>query len=110
MSNFTLSNTIDRDKVFLVNLSEVEGRLDPYFYSPKFKELSKKLKHKSNCNLGSLVHFSNETWNQKDIFDEKFPYIEISEINTTTGDIGEVKYVIKSKAPSRAKKLFVKMI
>ncbi len=81
---------------------KIEGRLDPYFYSHKFKVLSKKLKQKTYNKLGNLVHFSNEKWNQKDIFEKKFPYIEINEINITTGDIGEVKYIIKSEAPSRA--------
>lgn len=38
MSDFTLSNTVDKDKVFLVNLSEITERLDPYFYHEEFTE------------------------------------------------------------------------
>ena len=36
---------IDSNKVFLVNRSEVEGRLDPSIYRPQFKFISNKYKN-----------------------------------------------------------------
>lgn len=33
MNDFQLSDAVDKEKLFLVNLSEIEGRLDPLFYS-----------------------------------------------------------------------------
>ena len=102
---FELSPHINKDKIFLVNLSEIEGRLDPHFYSPKYKKIVQKFSKVQHSNLGSLVKFSNETWNQKDFFEDKFPYIEISEIDITSGNINKIRYIPKSKAPSRAKKI-----
>ncbi len=59
---------------------------------------------KLNCKkLGDIIEFSNETWNQKDFFDSKFPYIEINAIDTLTGEIKNITYYEKNKAPSRAK-------
>ena len=54
-----------------------------------------------NKPLRKLIDFSKETWNQKDYFIHKFPYIEIGGINIKTGGISEIEI---SKAPHRAKK------
>lgn len=39
MSNFTLSKSLKQS--FLINYSEIEGRLDPYFYRPEIRDFSK---------------------------------------------------------------------
>jgi type I restriction enzyme S subunit len=78
-----------------VRLGEVE-RFDPEFYL----ELSLNDDLKS---LNNIVEFSKEKWNQKDYFEEKFPYIEISEINLETGEINNISWINKKEAPSRAK-------
>lgn len=39
---YQVPHNIDSNKVFLVNYSELEGRLDPSIYKPHFKFLSKK--------------------------------------------------------------------
>jgi restriction endonuclease S subunit len=43
-NSFSISPTLDKNKVFLLQKSELEKRLDPYFYLPKFIELEKRLK------------------------------------------------------------------
>lgn len=88
---------------FTVLADEIENRIDPHFYKPEFKELKKNLSKLKNKPLGEVIDFSNETWNQKDFFDAKFPYIEISEIDTSTGEIQNITYYEKAEAPSRAK-------
>jgi restriction endonuclease S subunit len=100
---FKLSENIDN--AFLVSSKDLEGRLDPHFYLPEFQNLTKNLKKQDHRNLGELVRFSNETWNQKKNFENDFPYIEISEVDTTTGEIGNIKFIPKKEAPSRAKKI-----
>lgn len=103
MAAFQLSPQADPNKVFLVNLSETEGRLDPNFYKPSYIENAEKIKGVSHKKIKEIARFSNETWNQKDFFSNVFPYIEISEINTTTGEIENINLVKVSDAPSRAK-------
>lgn len=88
---------------FTVYADEIEGRIDPHFYRPEFRILEKKLSKLNHKNLGSVIEFSNETWNQTDFFENEFPYIEISEIDITSGDIQNITYYEKTKAPSRAK-------
>ncbi|MGB3479856.1 MAG: restriction endonuclease subunit S [bacterium] len=88
---------------FTILSGEIENRLDPHFYRPEFKELKNNLLKQKHKLLGEVIDFSSETWNQKDFFDNEFPYIEISEIDTSTGEIQNITYYEKNKAPSRAK-------
>ena len=88
---------------FAVKVSAIESRLDPHFYLPNFKELLDNIKKTKYAYLGNLVEFSKETWNQKDGFQNEFPYIEISEIDLSSGKINSVSLVPIAEAPSRAK-------
>ncbi|HDQ23205.1 MAG TPA: restriction endonuclease subunit S [Candidatus Uhrbacteria bacterium] len=95
--------TANNNKCFAVLENELEGRIDPHFYSPIFNYYTNKLKRVNYKNLGDIIDFSNEIWNQKDYFDKEFPYIEISKIDINTGEIKDIIYYDKEKAPSRAK-------
>jgi type I restriction enzyme S subunit len=97
-----MENTL---QVFTVKLSELENRLDPHFYQPSYSELVEKISRNKTFKLGDLVSISNETWNQRDLYESEFPYIEISEIDLSTGQIKNVKNVPVNEAPSRAKKI-----
>lgn len=101
--SFQLSPEVDRNKIFLVQRSELEGRLDPHFYKPFFKKNAQKIDSVNNKKLAEIVKFSNESWNQKDIFSVTFPYIEIGEIDLLTGEINKIHDVSFDDAPSRAK-------
>lgn len=84
-------------------MKKLETRLDPHFYLPNFKALIDNIRKTKNAQLGNLIEFSKETWNQKDGFENEFPYIEISEIDLSSGNINNVSMVPISEAPSRAK-------
>ncbi|MBI4654765.1 MAG: hypothetical protein HY752_07195 [Nitrospirae bacterium] len=88
---------------FVVWSNEIEGRLDPNLYEPKYKKLSTNLKKIKCQELGDIIAFSNETWEQKTFFGDKFPYIEISEIDVISGEIRNIIYYDKKEAPSRAR-------
>ncbi|MDX9966791.1 MAG: restriction endonuclease subunit S [Sulfuricurvum sp.] len=89
--------------VFFTKWSELEGRFDPQFYRHDYVEIIHRLKSKSHSTLAKLASFSTETWNQNDFFETTFPYIEISEIDLLDGKIHNIKQVLISEAPSRAK-------
>lgn len=88
---------------FTVLADEIKGRIDPFYYSPEFRELEDNLSNLEHAQLGKIVEFSSETWDQKDFFGKEFPYIEISEIDIETGEIQNIVHYDKNKAPSRAK-------
>ena len=92
-------------KYGVVHISDLIGdRFDVQFSLGKanYSKTKKKIPYKS---LGEIVQFSSETWNQKTIFNDVFPYIEIGSINTTTGEINNIDLVRTKEAPSRAKKI-----
>jgi type I restriction-modification system DNA methylase subunit len=96
-------NTI-KNRIFIRNLSEVSGdRFDPSFYKPEHIFLFSTIKKLSHDKLGHIVKFSYEAWDQKSIFVEKFPYIEIGEINVSLGEIQNISMIEIEDAPSRAR-------
>ncbi|WP_147313805.1 restriction endonuclease subunit S [Deminuibacter soli] len=99
---FEFPEIVDK-KTFVTKISELENRIDPHFYLPGFKDLIDNIRQINHAQLGDVVEFSNETWNQKDGFENEFPYIEISEIDLTSGKIQNISYIPISEAPSRAR-------
>jgi len=96
-------NTLEK-RIFFTKSSDISsGRFDSPFYRPYFKKFNQAIL-KSLCQpLKNIAKFANEVWNQEDFFDSTFPYIEISGINTRTGEIFEVSQIEKAEAPSRAR-------
>jgi len=93
-----------KSRVFTIYNSNSNGdRIDPNFYLPFYSKLVSSIQEKEFSKLNHIIKFSSESWNQKDFFDETFPYIEISEINLSTGKIMKVNSIPVEKAPSRAK-------
>ena len=103
MKKFKLSENIDPNKIFIINRSELEGRIDPNFYKTVNKNIVNKIKKNNFYTIKDIVRFSSETWDQKSIFDSEFPYIEISNIDLSDGTIKDVKLIGVKEAPSRAK-------
>lgn len=96
-------NTL-KNRMFTTILREISGgRLDPNFHKKEFEELISAIKKVPFSNLKRIIAVSNEVWDQTSLFSSSFPYIEISAINTTTGEITQIVEVEKDSAPSRAK-------
>lgn len=94
----------EREEIaFAIRSDEIEGRIDPFFYKPYFKILQRVIETKNYAELGELIEFAKETWDQKSVFDEQFPYIEISNIDISIGEIAKTDYVSVVEVPSRAK-------
>ncbi|RLD56163.1 MAG: hypothetical protein DRJ01_15660, partial [Bacteroidetes bacterium] len=104
MNTYTITNTkLNPNRVFILQKSELEKRFDPQFYKQEYKDIINNIKKGKNARLGNLIKFSSETWNQNDFFEDTFPYIEISEIDTLSGEIKNIVQIKKENAASRAK-------
>ena len=79
-----------------------DARIDPEYHNPYYTHRVAEIEKLTYDTLGNIIEFSTEVWDQKSIFDELFPYIEISGV-----EIRENSYrttdVAVSAAPSRAK-------
>ena len=81
-SSFQLSDHIDQDKIFLVNLSEIESRIDPIQFNPNRVAAIERLS--SNR---ALTKLSKVTTSQKNIVGESnLPYVGLENIKSHTGE------------------------
>src|SRR5690606_11049264 len=102
---FLISSTFDKNRMFITMWSEIEGRFDCNFYKPEYKEIINKIKAQGYYRIKDIIGIVNSSWDQKSIYNDTFPYIEIGGINTETGTITDYRKVNVQDAPSRAKKV-----
>ncbi len=95
-------STYDGPKVYAIKRSAADFRIDPFFHSPEFVEIERVIQAEPHAPLGSLVQFSNETWNAKEQPEPTFRYIEISGVDRRRGR-AKVSDVSVADAPSRAR-------
>ena len=55
--SFELSPELDKNKVFLINSCELEGRIDPFFYTPQFDDV-KRIEKLSKYPIKKVSHLS----------------------------------------------------
>ena len=55
MSSYTISKSLNPKRVFILQKSELEKRLDPFFYVPELLELEKKVLAKKPKKLRDYV-------------------------------------------------------
>jgi type I restriction enzyme, S subunit len=92
---------VDRT-VFAIRRSSVRARFDPHFYLPSFAQTAAALADIGSKPLGDLVEFSTDIWRPEENASPSFQYIEISSVDTTTGDVFPQELRIVD-APSRAR-------
>jgi len=102
---------LKEEKVFETRFDELEksGRFDTDYYLPKFTEFISILK-RSKFELKRLKEICKETIRKINPFkspEEKFTYVEIGDIDISTGEI-EVKSILGYEAPPNARRLLKK--
>ncbi|MCI5137947.1 MAG: hypothetical protein D3922_05945 [Candidatus Electrothrix sp. AR1] len=98
--SFQISPDVDGNKVFLVRSSEIEGRLDPYFYCPEFIAIIKKLKDKKARSLKSI-----RVDIRKGVFDLSpqnyckagVPFLRVSDIKDGTISFANTVFITNEK-------------
>lgn len=102
MAAFQLSPQADPNKVFLVNLSEIEGRLDTNYYVPEIVDLERKIRERSNGKLRQyikkmasgatpLVQEEEKYYSNKD---NGVPFIRVQNLSPTNELLLEdIKYI-----------------
>ena len=101
---FRLSPVADGEpEWFALQRGNLNGRIDPHFYKPRFQALLTLMKEKGAVRLADIVACATETWDQKDgRFGNVFPYIEISTVGLGDNEY-EVAQIRTADAPSRAR-------
>ena len=92
----------DDRKVFVARRADVPARFDPHFHLPSLAQNTRMLIAGDAEPLGSLVSFSNEVCKPASHAQPTFRYIEISNVNSSTGE-ARAEEVPVAEAPSRAR-------
>ena len=92
----------DNRKIFAVRRDSVFARFDPHFHLPAFAQNIKMLADYGSEPLGNFTTFSEEIWKPEKHEAPTFRYIEISNVNTTTGE-ARAEETLVAEAPSRAR-------
>ena len=90
---------------FAVLQGDVHTRHDPHFHQPRFRNLVQRLVEVGSTPLGSMIEYSEETWDKSDgRFIDTFPYIEISRVGLRTNEYTALETPV-AEAPSRARQV-----
>lgn len=92
----------DERKVFAVMRKAAPPRFDPHFHLPAFAQILRLLAANGGESLGCVVNFSDEVWKPGKHESVTFRYIEISNVDTDTGEAHAVEILV-AEAPSRAR-------
>ena len=88
--NYQVSQHIDNNKVFIVQRSEIEGRLEPEFYKPSIADLEKTIREKSSQKLRDYALFVSGGATPKKTEGDKYysdketgvPFLRVQNLNT----------------------------
>lgn len=95
--------TKDKYMVYAVNGAHVlNTRIDTEYHNPFYTHRVSAIQRLNHDILGNIIEFSTESWNQKDIFNTVFPYIEIASIKLKENTYETIQVPV-NEAPSRAK-------
>jgi hypothetical protein len=93
-----------QSQIFRKSFSEITGtRFDAHYHRPEFLQLESVLLQHEHALLRELVMLSHELWDQRSLFKDEFPYVEIGVIDLALGRITSPQSIPVPEAPSRAR-------
>ncbi|MDN5058242.1 restriction endonuclease subunit S [Aliarcobacter butzleri] len=102
MSKFELSSEVNSEKCFILNRSEIEIRLDPFFYIPSIKKLEEQVKSKGSIPLRKFIEKISSGATPKTAEKEKYysdaengiPFLRVQNLSPTGFlEIENCKYI-----------------
>ena len=98
---------LKEEKTFEAKFSNVKQtmRFDSEYYKPKYEEIVEFLKDYGARKLKEVVKISNRKIDPTTVPAKKFKYVELANINSSTGEIESVEELFGYQAPSRARML-----
>ena len=98
--------------IYDVGFSEIERykRIDAEHYKPEYRQILDILRNSDFKleTLKNLVNISNRIIDPTDTPTKRFTYVQLANVNVSTGEIIEPEEIAGYKAPSRARKLLKK--
>jgi restriction endonuclease S subunit len=101
MNNYNISTALDKNKVFILQKSELEKRLDPFYYVPSLIALEKKVLAKKPKKLRQYVVSIASGATPKRDEEEKYysdakngiPFLRVQNVTEFGLDLSDVKFI-----------------
>ncbi len=101
MSDFQLNNSVDKEKVFMINLSDIEGRLDPKYYTQEYVVNEKRL----NASEFPIQHIwevtkivSDGTHFTPNYTETGVKFISVKDVRKSKIDFNNTKFISEQEA------------
>ncbi len=78
---------------FVVYKNEIEGRIDPFYYRPEFREFEKKLSKIRIVSFGQIIKSITNGFDYRKFTDEGSTYLRVSNIKPFELDLTDVKKI-----------------
>lgn len=88
-----LGVTDNKEKYYIVNLSDIKGRLDPYYYGHKFSEIEVILKTRKYVKFSHIIKSLTNGFDFRDYKEKGTPYLKVANIKKGYFDFSKIQYV-----------------
>lgn len=94
MSNYTIQSTaLNKSRVFILQKSDLEKRLDPFYYAHEFNEYEKKLNKKPFKKFHQILKSINNGFDFRDYKESGTPYLKVANVKQGELDFTKIQYI-----------------
>lgn len=113
MKPFILKDSVDKEKVFVINLFDIQGRLDPYYYKTSFQKLKRTLVEKNFIPVHRIIKSWNRGDGPRDGFyttdrDNGVYFLRVNNLKKHTVDLTDIKFINRQIHEKKLKRAQVK--
>jgi restriction endonuclease S subunit len=92
-SQFRLSPTLNPNRVFILQKSELEKRFDPIYYAHEYNHFDKKLRKKPFKKFHQILKSINNGYDFRDYKDSGTPYLKVANVKQGELDFTKIQYI-----------------
>jgi len=93
MSSYTISPTLNKSRVFILQKSELEKRFDPIYYAHEYNNYDKKLSKKPFKKFHQILKSINNGYDFRDYKESGTPYLKVANVKKGELDFTKIQYI-----------------
>jgi restriction endonuclease S subunit len=93
MRSYTISKSLNPNRVFILQKSELEKRFDPEYYAHPYNEYDKKLCLKPNKKFNQIIQSINNGYDFRDYKETGTPYLKVANIRKGEFRFDKLQYI-----------------
>lgn len=93
MSRYTISPTLNKRQVFILQKSDLEKRFDPMYYAHEYNNYDKKLSKKPFKKFHQILKSINNGYDFRDYKESGTPYLKVANVKQGELDFTKIQYI-----------------